>query len=122
MTQAATVNASLAAAVPVLQSALAAKNFDTYTVFQVLRSVSGDAITGQALATHVVRLVGRRATSGPSCRPFYTVVRQTAGEGLDASIRNKAAYKAAAAQMVQAAGRRRRAGRAAPDGRGRRWA
>jgi hypothetical protein len=100
MIQSATVNAELAAAVPVLQSALAAKKFDTYTVFQVLRSISADAVVGRQLAAHVSAWSGGEELGG-SLSTFYSIVQDTAAEGLDASIRNDPAYKAAAKQMIK---------------------
>ncbi|HET9344953.1 MAG TPA: zinc ribbon domain-containing protein [Candidatus Limnocylindrales bacterium] len=100
LVQASSLNAQMAAAAPVLQSALAAKDFDTYTVFQVLRSVSGDAVTGRQLAAHIGSWAGG-AELETSLTTFYKQVQDTAGEGLDASIRNKAAYKTAAAAMIR---------------------
>jgi len=101
--QAATLNAELAAAVPVLQSALAARNFDAYPVFQALRSVSGNAVTGRQLAAHI----GSWADGSEletSLATFYTTIQTTASEGLGASIHNEAAYKAAATAMLQLLG------------------
>ena len=103
LVQASSVNAQMAAAIPVLQSALAARDFDTYTVFQVLRSVSGDATTGRQLAAHIGSWSGG-AELETTLTTYYKQVQDTAGEGLDASIRNKAAYKAAASAMVQLLG------------------
>ena len=103
MIQAATVDANMAAAVPVLQGALKAKKFDTYTVFETLRSLSGDAVIGRQLAGHIGAWSGG-AELGSSLTAYYTSVQQTAAEGLDASIRNEAAYKAAAGQMLKLLG------------------
>jgi hypothetical protein len=103
LAQAATVNAQLAAAVPVLQSALASREFDTYTVFQVLRSVSGNAVSGRQLAAHIGDWSSGAELSG-SLAAYYTQIQDTAGEGLDASIRNQPAYKAAAKQMLELLG------------------
>jgi hypothetical protein len=103
LVQAAGVHAQMAAAVPVLQSALAARDFDTYTVFQVLRSVSADATTGRQLAAHIGDWSGGVELE-TSLMAFYKQVSDTSDAGLDASIRNKAAYKAAAAAMVSLLG------------------
>lgn len=103
MTQSATVNANLAAAVPVLQAALAARDFDTYTVSETLRSLSGDAVVGRQLAGHIGAWSGGAELSA-SLAAYYTSVQQTAAEGLDASIRNEAAYKTAAVQMLKLLG------------------
>jgi hypothetical protein len=100
LTRAATVNASLASAIPVLQSALAAKEFDTYTVFQVLRSVSGDAVTGRQLAAPISSWAGGKEVAA-NLAAYYTQLQQLAGDGLSASIRNTAAYKASARDMVE---------------------
>ena len=99
MRQSAAVNAEMAAAVPVLQSALRSKAFDTYTVFQVLRSLSGNAVTGRQLAVHIGGWSGG-TTVATTLTTFYSVVQEAAGDSLDASIRNTSAYKRAAADMV----------------------
>ena len=83
-----------------LQSELASKSFDTYTVFQVLRSVSGDAVNGRQLAAHIADWSGG-AELGASLTSYYALIHDAAADGLDASIRNQAAYKQAAKQMVQ---------------------
>jgi hypothetical protein len=100
LTRAAAVNASLASAVPVLQSALVAKEFDTYTVFQVLRSVSGDAVTGRQLIAPIAGWSGGKEVA-ENLAAYYTQLQQAAGDGLSASIRNTAAYKAAAKDMLE---------------------
>jgi hypothetical protein len=99
MRQSAAVNAEMAAAVPLLQSALRSKAFDTYTVFQVLRSLSGNAVTGRQLAVHISGWSGG-TTVATTLTTFYGVVQQAAGDSLDASIRNTSAYKRAAADMI----------------------
>jgi hypothetical protein len=101
--QAANVNAQLATAAPVLQSALAAKTFDTYTVFQVLRSVSGDAVTGLPLATHIGAW-SDGSELAESMTAYYGQLQAVAKSGLDASIRNQAAYRTAAREMLQVLG------------------
>ena len=101
--QAANVNAQLAAAAPVLQSALAARTFDTYTVFQVLRSVSADAVAGRPLADHIGDWAGG-AELADGLTAYYGEVQDAAAAGLDASIRNQAAYKAAAKEMLNLLG------------------
>jgi hypothetical protein len=103
LVQTSNVHAQMAAAVPVLQSALAASDFDTYTVSQALRSVSGVAVTGRQLAAHIGSWAGGTELE-TALTAFYKQVQDTAGEGLDASIRNKAAYKAAAVAMVRLLG------------------
>ncbi|MFL5686796.1 MAG: hypothetical protein ACJ77D_12145 [Chloroflexota bacterium] len=100
LNQAATVDAQLAAAAPVLRSALAAKTFDTYTVFQVLRSVSEEAVAGRQLAAHIGDWSGGTEL-GPSLAAYYSTLQESAGQGLDASIRNAPAYKAAAREMLK---------------------
>ena len=99
MIQAANVNAQLAAAVPVLQGALAAKTFDTYTVFQVLRSVSADAVAGRPLATPIAAWSGGKELA-EGMNAYYGQVQDVAAESLSASIRNTAAYRAAAKEMI----------------------
>jgi hypothetical protein len=108
--QAANVNAQLAAAGPVLQSALAAKTFDTYTVFQVLRSVSADAVAGRPLTTPIGGW-SRGKELAEAMSAYYTQVQDVAAESLSASIRNEPAYKAGAKEMLKVL-----AGLAALDG------
>lgn len=103
MTQAATINAELIGAVPVLQSALTARDLDTYTVFQVLRSISTNATTGRQLAAHIGGWSGGGGLA-TELTTFYALVGDAANEGLDASIRNKPAYRAAATEMVKLLG------------------
>jgi len=101
--QSASLNAELAAAVPILQSALAAKNFDAYPVFQALRTVSGNAVTGRQLAAHIGSWSDGSELEA-SLATFYTSIQATASEGLGASIHNEAAYKAAGSAMLQLLG------------------
>ena len=101
--QAATVNTNLAAAVPVLQSALAARNFSAHPVFQTLRSVSAEAVTGRQLAAHIGGWSGGTELE-TSLATFYTAIQAAASDGLDASIHNEAAYEAAAATMLELLG------------------
>ena len=78
---------------------LAARTFDTYTVFQVLRSVSADAVAGRPLADHIGDWAGG-AELADGLTAYYGEVQDAAAAGLDASIRNQAAYKAAAKDML----------------------
>jgi hypothetical protein len=98
--QAANVNAQLAAAAPVLQSALAAKTFDTYTVFQVLRSVSADAVAGRPLVTPIGGWSPGKELAA-SMSAYYSQIQDVAAESLSASIRNEPAYKAGAKEMLK---------------------
>ena len=111
--QSATLNAELAAAVPVLQIALAAKNFDAYPVFQA--SARCRATPSPAGSSPPTSAAGRAASElETSLVTFYTAVQATASEGLDASIHNEAAYRAAATEMLRAARRAWRGRRPAP--------
>lgn len=101
--QSASLNAELAAAVPILQSALAAKDFDAYPVFQALRTVSGNAVTGRQLAAHIGGWSDGSELEA-NLAAFYTSIQSTASEGLGASIHNEAAYKSAAIAMLQLLG------------------
>jgi len=100
MLQAATVNTDLAASVPVLQAALNARTFDTVLVFETLRGVSADAVTGRQLAAHIGGWSSGNEL-GTNLTTFYASVQQAAADGLTNSVRNAPAYKAAAAQMVR---------------------
>jgi hypothetical protein len=93
------VDADLAAAVPALQAALRARDFDTLAVLAVLQSVSADAVAGRQLAGHIGSWSGG-AELAASLTSYYASIQQAAGDGLAASIRNEPAYRAAATQMV----------------------
>jgi hypothetical protein len=99
LSQAISVNGRLAAGAAALRTALGAPNFDATTVAETLRSLSGDSVFGQQLA-------GRLA-SWPDARPVgrdldrvYDSIHQTATDWLVASVRDDAAYRAAAIAML----------------------
>jgi hypothetical protein len=100
LTQAATVDSRLATSASALRTALAASEFDTIVVSQVLRSMSADAVSGLQLAPYIGGWSGGEAVSR-EMTTFYTSVQGTAAEGFKASIRNTAAYQAAATAMVE---------------------
>ena len=100
LTQAATVDDRLATSASALRAALAASEFDTIVVSQVLRSMSADAVSGLQLAPYIGGWSGGEAVSREMTN-FYTSVQGTAAEGFKASIRNTAAYQATATAMVE---------------------
>jgi hypothetical protein len=100
LAQVATVDQRMATSAAALHAALAASEFDTIAVSQILRSMSADAVGALQLAPYVASWSGGVAASA-EMTTFYTSVQQTAAEGFKASIRNKAAYQAAATAMVE---------------------
>jgi hypothetical protein len=99
LSQAATVDDRLAASAQDLKAALAAPTFDTIVASGILRSMSADAVSGLQLAPYIGGWSGGTAAS-EAMTTFYTLVQQTAAEGLSASIRNTAAYQGAATAMI----------------------
>jgi hypothetical protein len=99
LVQAASIDRDLAAAVPALEAALRARDFDTLAVLAVLQSVSADAVAGRQLAGHIGGWSDGRELA-TSLTTYYASLQAAAAEGLAASIRNEAAYKAAATEMV----------------------
>jgi hypothetical protein len=93
------VDARLAASQAALEAALAARQFDVTAVSQTLRALSADAVIGLKLTPHLDTWVASKSV-GADLTTLYTAVQDTAAEGLAASIRNEAGYRAAARQMV----------------------
>jgi hypothetical protein len=93
-------NDRLALAGAALRSALAAPGFDASAVAQILRSISADSVFGEQLADRVTAWPAARGI-GAELKSFYGAVHDAAGDGLVASVRNTAAYRAAASQMLE---------------------
>ncbi len=98
--QAAAVHERLATSSSILAAALAEETFETFPVSQVLRSLSADAVVGLQLTPVIGAWSGGAALSA-DLRAFYLAIQETAAEGLSASIRNDAAYQAAAEEMTE---------------------
>jgi len=98
--QALGVNGRLRAGAVALRTALAANVFDASTVAQTLRTLSAESVFGQ-------QVVGRMAdwpvsfTLVKDLASMYDAVHQTAIEGLVASVRDDAAYRATAVAMLK---------------------
>jgi hypothetical protein len=99
LVQALQIDVALAASIGDLQVALAAPSFDATAVSKTLRSMSANAVIGQQL-TPRIEAWDQGATVGAEMTALYAAIHATAGEGLDASVRNVAAYRAAATDMV----------------------
>jgi hypothetical protein len=93
------VDTRLAASQTALEAALAARRFDVTAVSQSLRALSADAVIGLKLTPHLDAWAASKSV-GADLTTLYTAVQGTAAEGLAASIRNEAGYRAAAKQMV----------------------
>ncbi|HEY8631914.1 MAG TPA: hypothetical protein VIL50_02090 [Candidatus Limnocylindrales bacterium] len=98
--QALGVNGRLRADGVALRAALRANVFDASTVAQTLRTLSAESVFGQ-------QVVGRMAdwpvsfTLVKDLASMYDAVHQTAIEGLVASVRDDAAYRATAVAMLK---------------------
>ena len=97
--QAVALDERLATSASALSTAAAASTFDTVEVAAILRTLSGDAVFGLQLTSHIGSWEGGTQLDS-DLTSFYTAIRQTAAEGLTASIRNEAAYRAAAERML----------------------
>lgn len=94
------VDERLLASAVVLEAAIADRDLDTFTVAQTLRGLSGEAVFGQQLTMHIGAW-SRGAELSAHLAAFYAAIHDTAAEGLEASIRNEPAYRAAAIAMVK---------------------
>ena len=99
LVQVVATNGRLAAAAAGLRAALAARELDASAVAQLLRGISADTVFGQQLADRLVVWSDAGAV-GAQLRAFYGSLHDTAAEGLVASVRNVAAYRAAASEMA----------------------
>jgi hypothetical protein len=99
LSQALSVNGRLAAGAAALRAALNARDFDASTVAETLRSLSGDSVFGQQLAGRLAYWPDA-TTVGRTLDRLYDAVHQTATDWLVASVRDEAAYRAAAIAML----------------------
>lgn len=83
-----------------LKAALAASSFDASDVARILRSVSADSVQAEQVATRIAAWSGSAAV-GARLAGFYGTIHEVAADSLVASVRNVAAYRAAAAAMVR---------------------
>jgi hypothetical protein len=86
-----------------LRTALAARPFDASTVAEILRSMSADSVFGQQLAGRLAAWPGS-APLAQDLDALYGNVHDSATEALVASVRDDAAYRAAATAMVKVLG------------------
>ena len=98
--QALSVNKRLRAGAGALQASLDARAFDASIVAATLRSISGDSVFGRQLADRLSAW-SDAAPLGDNLTTFYDAVHQSAIEGLVATVRNQAAYRAAAVAMLR---------------------
>lgn len=99
LTQAVATNARLAAGAAALETALRARVFDAPAVVRTLRAMSADSVYGEQLAARLASWSGS-ADAADDLSSLYETVHETAVEALDASVRNGAAYRAAARAML----------------------
>jgi hypothetical protein len=98
--QATALNDRLASSSAGLAAALNASKFDTVGVGQILRAASAEAVFGLELSAHIGAWPGGTQLSG-ELASFYSSVRQTAAEGLAASVRNENAYRTAGQNLLK---------------------
>jgi len=99
LAQAIGVNGRLGAGAAALRAALGARDFDASTVAETLRSLSADSVFGQQLAGRLVTWPGSAGLAA-KLDTLYDSIHQTATESLVASVRDEAAYRAAANKML----------------------
>ncbi len=100
MDQALAVNGRLASAADLLRGELAARALDASAVAQVLRVASADSVFADDVADRLTSWSGSAAVAN-HLKTFYLSVHETAAAGLDASVRNTAAYSASARALVR---------------------
>lgn len=99
LVQTAGSNDRMTAARADLTAALAASTFDASDVARILRSVSADSVHAEQVATRIAAWSGSAAV-GTRLAAFYGTIHEAAADSLVASVRNVAAYRAAATTMV----------------------
>ncbi|MEO5940929.1 MAG: hypothetical protein ABIZ72_08070 [Candidatus Limnocylindrales bacterium] len=99
LVQVVATNGRLATAADDLRAALRTRVLDTSAVAQLLRGISADTVFGRQLAERLVAWPDSEIV-GVQLRTFYGSLHDTAAKGLVASVRNVAAYRAAATEMV----------------------
>lgn len=82
-----------------LEAALVAPSFDPMDVARTLRTISAGAFTGLEMTAHI-ETWDRSDGLGGQLSELYAAIHATAGDGLDASVRNEAAYREAATALV----------------------
>jgi hypothetical protein len=98
LVQLSATNQRLAGAGAGLRTALADTAFDASAVAQILRSVSADTVYAEQLAAGITW--PKAASLGASLASAYSQIHGAAADGLLASVRNTAAYRAAATRIV----------------------
>ena len=93
-------NARLSTAGADLRTTLSAQPFDASAVAQILRTISAESLFSEQVAQHVGEWTGS-ATLGSRLGAYYGSVHSAAADGLVASVRNDAAYRAAATTMLK---------------------
>lgn len=99
LTETVRIDAELATAAASLQAALAGSSFDAMEVARTLRSMTADSYVGVEMTRHLGAW-DRAGTLADDLNALYAQVHATASAGLDASVRNVAAYQTAAADLV----------------------
>jgi hypothetical protein len=99
LSQALGLNGRLGAGAATLKASLAARDFDASSVAETLRALSADSVFGQQLAGRLLDWPGS-ATLGGDLGSLYDSVHETATKWTVSSVRDEAAYHAAAVEML----------------------
>ena len=99
LSQAVGVNSRLAAGAGTLRDLLGAGKFDASSVAETLRSLSADSVFGQQLAGRLGDWPGS-AKLGRDLATLYQRINQSAADSLVSSVRDEAAYREAASDMI----------------------
>ena len=99
LSQALDVNGRFVAGAATLRDLLAARDFDASNVAETLRSLSADSVFGQELAGRLADWSGS-ADLGRDLGALYERVHQSATDSLVFSVRDEAAFREAASDMI----------------------
>ena len=114
LAQAINLDERLAASEVALREAIAAPRFSASDAAEILRSISADVVYGEQLADRISRSPDAAAV-GADLATIYGSIHDAATDGLVASVRDAASYRATTKVMIVLLGRV-----ADPDGRARR--
>jgi len=99
LAQAINLDARLAASEVALREALGASSFSASDAAEILRSISADVVYGEQLADRVARSA-EGASVGADLATIYGSIHDAATDGLVASVRDAASYRATTKSMI----------------------
>jgi trimeric autotransporter adhesin len=104
LSQAVSVDERLAASEVALRGALAASRFSASDAAEILRSISADVVYGEQLADRISRSP-ETGSVGADLATIYGSIHDAATDGLVASVRDAASYRATTTSMIVLLGR-----------------